>query len=199
MSDEAPPNASANADERLALVLAELEIAEFGGGGRAAPLFAWMWERRNQLRPLLLARRPDWSALSRGMIRAGLSDAEGQPPTASLCRQAWLRVVARERALEEANEAKAAREVPAAPAAPAELVTPPVLPIGPTVREARAWEPEGNAPSRAPAGRQRPTRTHWLSAVASSSRNWTLSDPPGLNFGTPPRNAARNSSSPQEN
>jgi len=82
-----------------------------------SPLARWMLRNYDAFAARYTARRADWSVLAQVFADAGLTDADGKPPTGVTARKTWQRVrqTRKQMALEEPPET---RRQPARPPPP---------------------------------------------------------------------------------
>jgi len=91
----------------LAGALAAMRAAPARGRGRRSSAYEWLHARHDALVAAFAERPPSWKALADYLGAHVITGADGQPPTASALRSAWLRVianVARRRASQPSRE-----------------------------------------------------------------------------------------------
>lgn len=67
------------------------EALELAASERS-PLFLWMLRHHDRLMSLPTGRRMNWRGLSRELAAEGLTDRDGNPPSAETARKTWQRV-----------------------------------------------------------------------------------------------------------
>jgi hypothetical protein len=61
---------------------------------RRTPLYRWLYENYDELRPALTSPRPSWDALARTAAAAGIKTASDRVPSRQAVWKAWKRVAA---------------------------------------------------------------------------------------------------------
>jgi hypothetical protein len=96
------------------------------GPRKKSPIYAWLEVRYDDLSAAFRKDPPSWKNLARYLAEGGITNADGQTPTAAAVRTSWLRLeadIARKRSRSgrsrpPADQPPAKTEAPAPPPAP---------------------------------------------------------------------------------
>jgi hypothetical protein len=117
------------------------------GRGQRSPAYRWLKANHDALSSAFADTPPNWGGMAASMAEAGLTDADGKPPTKDGARQTWFRVrrdVAAARAKAEAK--RKAAPVPSSSATTAASPLPvPCPPVRPAEQRPASQQGSGTA------------------------------------------------------
>jgi len=72
--------------------LTQLITANRAKGGRHSPVYCWMRTRHDALAAAIEADGASWPTIASMLVKAGLADGTGKPPTPERARKCWHQV-----------------------------------------------------------------------------------------------------------